>query len=80
VPGKDWAPRLAGAQCSDAPVLHCRTHSANAGPDPLLHETLSAWPSFETDTVPPVQVIDASDSPEAQASVQLLPQASCLTT
>jgi hypothetical protein len=60
--------------------LHCRTQSANAGPELLLHETLSASPSFETDTLPPVQVIDASVSPEPQASVQLLLQASCLTT
>jgi hypothetical protein len=81
VPGKDWAPRLAGAQRSDALVLYCRTQSASAGPDPLLQETLSApSPSFETETVPPVQVIDASVSPEPQVSVQVLPQASCLTT
>jgi hypothetical protein len=39
---------------------------AKAGPELLLHETLCASPSFETETVPPVQVIDASVSPEAQ--------------
>jgi hypothetical protein len=60
--------------------IQWRTQSANAGPEPLVHETLSASPSFETETVPPVQVIDASVSPEPQVSVQLLPQASCLTT
>jgi hypothetical protein len=59
---------------------HWRTQSANAGPAPLLHETVSASPSFETETVPPVQVIEASVSPEPQVRVQLLPQASCLTT
>ena len=37
---------------------------ASAGPEPLLHETVSASPSFETETVPPVQVIEASVSPE----------------
>ena len=46
----------------------------------MLHKAASASPSFETETVPPVQVIDARVSPEPQARVQLLPQLSCLTT
>ena len=60
--------------------IHWRTQRASAGPELLLHETLSASPSFEVETVPPVQVIEASASPEPQVSVQLLLQASCLTT
>ena len=60
--------------------IHWRTQRASAGPELLLHETLSALPSFETETVPPVQVIEASVSPEPQVSVQLLLQASSLTT
>ena len=71
---------MAGGSTFDDPVLHCRTQRASAGPEPLLHETLSAWLSFETETDPPVHVIDARVSPEAQVTVQLLPQLSCLTT
>ena len=59
--------------------IHWRTQRASAGPELLLHEMLSASPSFEVETVPPVQVIEASTSPEPQVSVQLLLQASCLT-
>jgi hypothetical protein len=78
---KQMRRRQAIKRAAHSRFLHCRTQSANAGPELLLHETLSASPSFETDTLPPVQVIDASVSPEPQASVQLLLlQASCLTT
>jgi hypothetical protein len=49
---------------------HGRTQSASAGPEPLLHETLSASPSFETETAPPVQVIEASVSLEPQVRTQ----------
>jgi hypothetical protein len=47
----------------------------------LAHVTVSTSPFFEMDTVPLGQVIEASVSPEPQASVQLLfSQLSCLTT
>jgi hypothetical protein len=54
-------------------VPHWRTQSASAGPIPLLRVTLSASPSLERETVPPVQVIEASVSPEPQVRVQPLP-------
>jgi hypothetical protein len=78
--GRSWAAAEQQTVALTPQSIHWRTQRASAGPELLLHETLSALPSFETETVPPVQVIEASVSPEPQVSVQLLLQASSLTT